>query len=222
VAQAYADYSDFARAVEALTARLVADRVRVAQQYRDLMERVAAGEVDAASLRAEYDRLVAEQSGQLARDLSDLGVRYYESMLNLHRAYVDRLFDHLAAPTRTVSTNDQAPPAPPPTPSIVELHLAGRMGYSVEAAFSIENKREDPADVFFLLSDFTSAGVEPFRPFLELDPPRLLLEPHEERDVTVRVALDPDRFEAGRRYFAQVLVRGTEELELRLVLDVGD
>jgi hypothetical protein len=176
-------------------------------------------------LRADYDRLVTEQSGQLARDLTALGVRYYQSMLDLNRAYVDRLFDDLAASARFYSGDDrqpQAAEAPPRAPSIVELQLQGRAGETVEAAFAVENKRDDPADVVFLLSDFSGAGGDPFRPALDLDPPRLRLEPHTEQTVNLRLQLDPEQFEAGSRYHAQVLVRGTEELELRLVVDVEE
>jgi hypothetical protein len=225
LAQPYADYPDFAKAFEDLTARSVAHQVRVVQRYRDLMQRVAAGEVDAVTLRAEYDRLVTEQSGQLARDLTALGVRYYQSMLDLNRAYVDRFFDDLAASARSFPVGDREPEPnepPPQAPAIVELRLQGRAGESVETGFAVENGREEPADVVFLLSDFSGDGVEPFRPALELDPPRLRLEPHTEQTVNLRLQLDPEQFQPGSRYHAQVLVRGTEELELRLVVDVDE
>jgi hypothetical protein len=223
LAQPYPGYSDFARAFEELTARSVADQVRIAERYRDLIRRVGSGEVDAVTLRAEYDRLVTEQSGQLARDLTALGMQYYESMLDLNRAYVDRLFDDLGASARAFPMGDQAPDGPlPQTPAIVELQLKGRAGEFVQAGFALENKREHPADVVFLFSEFTSAAGEPFRPALELDPPRLRLEPHEEQTVTLRLHLDPEQFQPGSRYHAQVLVRGTEELELRVVVDVEE
>jgi uncharacterized membrane protein len=76
--------------------------------------------------------------------------------------------------------------------------------------------------VSFLVSEFTSTGGGAFRAELELDPPRLRLEPHEEQAVTLRLQLDPGRFAPGGQYEAQVLVRGTDDLELRILVEVDE
>jgi len=219
----YPDYSAFTRALEELTARSVADQVRVAQRFRELLQRVADGEVDMVTLRAQYDRLVAEQAAQLGRDLTTLGVRYYESMLDLNRAYADRLFDDLsaAAPGRDGDGGRPAADARA-APTVVELRLRGPVGARIEDGFVVENKRDEPSDVAFLLSEFTGDGAEPFRAVLELEPPRLRLEPRQEQTVVLRLELDPELFRPGEQYRAQLLVRGTDELELRLVVDVDE
>jgi len=220
MAQPYPDYAEFTRALEELTARSVADQVHAAQRFRELLQRVAAGEVDVVTLRGEYDRLLAEQAAQLGRDLTALGVRYYESMLDLNRAYVERLFDSLSDAAQRRESEEPVPARP--EPARVDLALRGRAGETVETGFVVENKRDEPSDVAFLLSDFVGDGGEPFRAALTLEPPRLRLEPRREQTVMLRLELEPERFRPGGHYTAQVLVRGTDELELRLLVDVDE
>src|SRR3954451_13244486 len=120
----------FTGLLEELTARSLAEQVRTAQRYRDLLQQVANGDLDVTALRAEHDRLVADHQAQLMRDITELGVRYYESILDLNRSYVDRLFDQLYA----AAGRAQDPGSPPAAqPSAVELRLAGRPGDPVEA-----------------------------------------------------------------------------------------
>jgi hypothetical protein len=211
----------YAQIFEELTARSVAEQVRTAQRYRELLQQVANGDLDAAALRAEHERLLAEHQGQLARDITELGVRYYESLLDLNRAYVDRLFDQLAAAARTTQGDATAAPTQsPPETVAVDVSLRGRAGELVEASFAVENHRDETAEVVFYASEFTGETGEPFRIPLELDPPRLLLAPHTEHAVRLRIRLDPDRFLPGNQYRAQLLVRGAEQLELHIVIDV--
>jgi hypothetical protein len=222
--QAYSDPAHFAGLLEELTARSVADQVRTAQRYRELLQRIAAGDLDAAALRAEHDRLVAANQTELAHDLSSLLVRYYEAVLDLNRSYVDRLFDQLtwAASARSPSGEHDGAPAAEPPPAAVELVLTGRAGGAAEAGFAIENKRPEPAEVTFLVSDFTGPNGEAFRPELDIEPPRFHLAPQAERRVTLTLHLDPEHFKPGGRYRGEVLVRGGEDLELHLSVEVEE
>jgi hypothetical protein len=85
----------------------------------------------------------------------------------------------------------------------------------------IENKRETTAEISFVVSDFVDgAGGHPFRPPLEIQPPRLTLGPHEEAEVSLRLPLLHERFRSGHDYRALVLVRGHDALELLLTVRV--
>lgn len=216
--------ANFTGLFEELTARSLSEQVRTAQLYRDLLQRVAAGDLDAAALRAEHDRLFADHQAQLARDIAQLGVRYYESILDLQRAYVDRLFEQLDAAARTTRGAVPTPEAaqPEPDPVAVDIALRGNPGDRVEAGFAVENNRLETAEVVFYASEFSGDDGAVFRVPLELDPPRILLAPHTEHPVTLALVLDPERFKPGGRYRAQVLVRGGDQLELRLTVDVEE
>jgi hypothetical protein len=207
----------FTGLLEELTARSLAEQVRTAQRYRDLLQQVAAGDLDATALRGEHDRLVADHQAQLMRDITELGVRYYQSILDLNRAYVDRLFDQLYAAAGRAQAERVADPA---EPAAVALSVAGRAGERVQAGFAVENSRDVPADIVFYASEFTGDDGTVFRVPLELDPPRVLLAAHGEHPFTLAITLDPEHFRPGGRYRAQVLVRGGEELELHLTVEV--
>jgi hypothetical protein len=222
MAQPYTDPSEVTRAFEALAARALADQSRAVQRYRELLQQVARGEIDAATVRAEYERLVGQQAARLAKDLTTLGVNYYQSMLDLNRVYTDQLFDDLAtsATGRAARNGGEQNTAQPA--AAVELRLYGRAGDQVAGRFVIENKRASPANVVFLVSDFTDGMGGTFRAWHEWNPPRLTLDAHQEHPVTIRLFLDPAFFTAGRRYQAEVVVRGNDDLELHLVVDVAE
>lgn len=116
--------SDFAGQLEKLISRSLVDRV---QRYRDLLAQVAAGDVSAVALGA-HDSASSERQAQLAREFAALGVRYYQSNLDLHCAYADRLLQQLAAGARTsheppASEAPQESPAPQ-TPPVAQESVA--------------------------------------------------------------------------------------------------
>jgi len=222
MAQLYGDTRDLAGVLHDLAARSVSDQARALERYRDLVNDLARGELDADAVRAQYDRLVAEQSAELTRDLTSLGVSYYQRLIEINRAYLDRVFDELGASRRAAphsSHDDRDHRAAPP---IVDLRLRGRVGEVARGSFVIENKRPDTAKVRFLVSDLDSGGREPFRAPLLIDPPRFELGPHTERSVTLALQLDREQFDPGRTYHGEVLVRSNDDLTLRLTIDVDD
>jgi hypothetical protein len=221
MAQPYTDPNEVRRTFEALAARSLADQSRIALRYRELLQQVARGEIDPVTVRTEYERLVSQQAAKLAKDLTTLGMNYYQSMLDLNRVYTDQLFDNLAASASgRVAQGDGAKQDIPEAVAVTELRFHGRVGDEVSGGFVIENKRANPANVVFLVSDFTDGMGGTFRAPHEWDPPRLTLDPYQEHPVTVRLFLDPAFFTAGRKYRAEVVVRGNDDLELQLVVDI--
>jgi hypothetical protein len=220
MAQPYSDPSEVTRAFEALTARSLADQSHTVLRYRELLQQLARGEIDPVTVRTGYERLVREQAARLAKDLTTLGMNYYQSMLDLNRAYTDQLFDDLAASAPGRTTQDGAEQHIAQPAAAIELRLHGRAGDKVTGGFVIENKRASPANVVFLASDFTDGMGGTFRAPLEWDPPRLTLGAYHEHSVTLSLELDPAFFTAGCQYQAEILVRGNDDLELRLVVDI--
>jgi hypothetical protein len=222
MAHTYTDGRDLASVLQELAARSVGDQARALERYRELVQQLANGELSAEAVRAQYDRLVAEQSAQFARDLTALGVSYYQSLIDLHRSYIDRLFDELASPERSPQPDTDEPRQSgeaPPSP--VDLKLHGRVGEIVQSSFVITNKQEETAEIMFLVSDFAGGGGGPFRAPVRLDPPRFTLRPRDEQRVTLSVDLDPGLFGSGR-YGGEILVRGNDDFMLLITIDVEE
>jgi hypothetical protein len=227
MADTYTNGAELASILQQLAARSAGDQARALERYRGLVEQVARGELSADAVRAQYDRLVAEESARFTRELVALGVRYYQSLIDLNRAYVDRLFDELGAAERASQARashvyEQRDRHSEPVITVVDLELRGRLGETVRAGFAIENKRADPAEVVFLVSDFVGGNQEPFRAPVRLDPPRFPIPPHGERRVELSVELDPALFAAGHRYRGEVLVRSQDEFTLRVAVEVEE
>src|SRR5262249_50814797 len=74
-------------------------------------------------------------------------------------------------------------------------------------------------EISFLISEFVGPpGTIPFRPPLQLKPPRFTLDPREEGVVTLTLPLLPELFTPGQRYTAKIVVGGYDHMELILTV----
>jgi hypothetical protein len=220
MAQTFTDGRELATVLQELAARSVSDQARALERYRELIQQLADGELSAEAVRAQYDRLVAEQSAHLARDVTAIAVSYYQSLIDLHRSYMDRLFDQLASAERVPRAPDDEPGETSEVPSsTIDLMLRGQVGDIVRSSFAITNKQAETTLVMFFVSDFAGDGGDPFRAPIRLDPPRVTLRPRDEQRVTLSVDLDPAMFAPGR-YRGEILVRGNDDFTLLITIDV--
>jgi hypothetical protein len=218
------DFQDIGQWFQNLATRSIADQMRAAQRYAELLQRLGRGELFAQSVRDEYLRFVREETTEYARNLAALSLNYYQALDTLGRTYNDRFFDQVLG----ARPNERPQPAvaeatAPDTarhaavPRQVELALHAPLGAVATRSFVLENKQAEPAEISFLVSDFVGpAGTEPFRAALQFEPSRFSIAPGEERSVTLRLDLPADQFAPGQRYTATVLVRGYDDLELML------
>jgi hypothetical protein len=211
---------DLARWIQDVTARSLADQRRAAERYNDLLQRMQHGELDEQQVRDEFLRFARDESAQYARDLAQLSLNFYTALLDLGRAYNDRFFDQvLHGRAREAQAGNGRPAASGPRQ--VTLDLRGAAGQEATAGFVIENRREAPADITFMVADFVdAAGGSPFRPPLQIQPAWLNLGPHAEAGVTLRLPLPPELFVPGHNYHTKVVVHGYDDLELLLNVNV--
>ena len=210
---------DFARWLQDLTARSVADQQRAAERYTELMQRVARGELSEQQVREEFLRFSGEASTRYASDLAQLSLSYYTALLDLGRAYNERFYDHVLRGHPHPTQSEYGPTASPRRQ--VQLDLRGILGQEATAGFVIENKHSAPAEISFVFSDFVDvAGGRPFRPLLQLDPASLTLGPDAEAEVRLRLPLVPEQFAAGHQYRTKIVVHGYDELVLVLSVKV--
>lgn len=208
------DPQDIGKWTQELTARSLAEQMRALQRYQELAQRVARGELSEQRLREEYLRFAQEESARYARNLAALSLNYYGALIDLSRGYNDRLFDQMLGNAAS-SDNNSKPPAAPPRRVEMELHAPA--GQDAIGAFVIENKRSEPADISFIISEFAGApGTATFRSPLQIQPARFSIGPFEERVVTLQLPLHAQMFTPGQRYRATVIVRGYDDLELGL------
>ena len=103
------------------------------------------------------------------------------------------------------------------------MDLRAPIGEDAVGSFVLQNKRSDPADISFIVSEFSGPDDGPlFRPPVRITPPRFSMSPRSEQAVEIRVPVLSDLFEPGKPYTATVAVRGQEALELVLTVWAED
>lgn len=203
---------------QAWLAELTRRSVEDLRRYQELVARVveAAGQGD-DRLRDALYRAAQEASARYLQDASRLGLQYYASLSDLGRRYAERVYDEVVGtPASGEPRRHQAPPAEP-----ITCALGGPLGGAARGRFTIENKRDAPVDVSFFVSDFQdAAGGAPFNVPVTFEPPHLPIDPRGEAAVAIEIPLDPGLFDPHHRYVASLLVRGHDDLAMRLVVDV--
>lgn len=207
------DTVDIGQWIRRLTTKAVEEQTRALRRYGELIQRVTEGDIDSDAVREEAVRFVREESARYARSLASLTLSYQDALLDLDRARNDEFFNALVAAGQDVA------PAPNAART-VPLELTGPVGSEVSASFLIENRKDQPTDVSFAVSDFVDRDQRvSFRPPLQITPSRLRLEPRESQRVRVSLPLLPQVFEPQVHYEATIVVRGYEEIELRLIVE---
>lgn len=212
--------NDYYSWLQDLTTRSVEEQTRAYQRYNDLVQRALRGEFNEPRLREDLLRFATEETSRYTREVAQLSVDYYVSLLELGRRSNERLYEQIVGGRR--SSRDREPqrdggPAAQGPPRQVSLELQGEVGAAATASFVIENKREEPAEISFQISDFVDlAGGAPFGAALQVQPTRLALGSRQEAEVILRLPLPADLFAPDHRYTARVVVRGYDELELIL------
>jgi hypothetical protein len=215
---------DLVERMRQLMARSMEEQFRASQRYYEVMQRAGRGELLTKLGGEEYWRFVQEEGPRYARNLVTLSLDYYNALIEMGRSYNDLFYDQ-ALRVRDVA----APASPSPTgpesrpPRRVEIGMRGAVGSEATASFSLENKRNEPLEISFFVSDFISpTDTASFRPPLQIHPLRFTMAPGEERTVTLRLPLTADCFAPGQRYTATILARGYDHLELGVNLLVDE
>src|SRR5512132_1585573 len=158
-----ADSGDIYGWLRDVTTRSVAD----IQRYQNLVQSVLRGEISEQQFREGCLSFAREKTDSYLRELGQLSLNYYSSLHQLSRAYADQFFERVLQ-----DQSERGRREPDRQPRRIELPLRGPVNQEARASFAIENKRSEPADISFLLSEFTEVGGgSAFRPRLEFEPP---------------------------------------------------
>jgi predicted flap endonuclease-1-like 5' DNA nuclease len=207
--------NDVARWIQEITRRALTEQVHSWQRYTDFIQRIARGELDEQSVREEYMRFSREEGLRYARQLTGLSLSYYNQLVELSRAYNEQFFNQVFKTPASGEAGDER------IAQQVEMGLRGALGGEAGGSFVLENKNAESADISFLVDEFRDEkGEHPFRPPLQIQPPRFRLGPRQEIVVHLALPLLPELFAPGHTYTTTVLVRGYEDLELLLRVKV--
>jgi hypothetical protein len=205
---------EITRLIQELVKRSTAEQVHTLQRVNQLLQRVSHGDLDQKQIQEEFMQFARSESNRYVNDLARLSLSFYNAFLELNSNYNERFFSQVSGEVYRDSAGMKRPWQQ------VNLALTGVVGQEIVRSFVIENKQAAPADISFLVSEFTDSAnpQDVFRPSLQLEPARCTLRPGEERVVKLRLPLLPALFAAGRQYQATVVVRGYDDLTLALTV----
>jgi hypothetical protein len=199
---------DVATSIRNLLAKLAEEQRRSADWTDQLGRSLARGQPDLSVVSHELLAFMRESAGEYSRSLLSLRYDYSKARHQLSRQYIDRLANRILRAATGAGASATIPG------QRAEVALTGPVGGQASAPFLIKNDQAQPEEITFIVSEFSDlSGQPPFRPPLRLDPPQLLLNPGEERVVTLQLQLLPELFVPGRLYRTIVTVRG-RNLEL--------
>lgn len=205
---------DIRQFIQELISRSATDNMQNLQRFGDMLRRMSRGNVDQETIREEFLEFARDESERYVRDLTRVGLNFYNTLLELNRHYNDRFFSQVFEENYRYR---DVPDAEPARPRTVQMELHGPLGEEAVRSFVIENKQNEPVSVSFLVSEFTDeANTISFRPPLQLYPARFTLRPGEEHVVNLQIPLLKEFFLPGQRYSATVVVSGYDDLVLDL------
>lgn len=174
-------------------------------RYQMLVERVASGEIPPSRVQDEGRRFLEQHAPELLSEVMNLGLTFVGQLQRSSTTFAEGMYDRVLGP------DTESSPAPEPP---ICIDLRGPAGSALSAAIVVENTRLDSAEVVCRGSDFAPrAGGRPFRSGLEVVPARFTLAPGEQRDVALRLPLDPALFAPGADYVATLRISGAGEHE---------
>jgi hypothetical protein len=170
-----------------------------------LVERVSAGEIPPSKVQDQGRRFLEQHAPEFLSEVMDLGLTYVGQLQRSSTNFAEGLYDCVLGP----DTERSPSPEPP-----ICVDLRGPAGSVLSAAIVVENTRLDSAEVVCRGSDFAPrAGGQSFRSGLEVVPARFTLAPREQRDVILRLPIDPSLFAPGADYVASLQISGAGEHE---------
>ena len=105
--------------------------------------------------------------------------------------------------------------------TVIDLDISGPIGGAASRDFVLENPHDSAAQIRFVATNFRDGEAEvKAKPLFA--PARIDIPAAGEQVVSVRVKLDPRKFQAGHRYCANVAVDGFDDMVLRVHLTVNE
>jgi hypothetical protein len=232
---------DLRRLVHSTANRMLEESLRNLRQHNEVRRLIARGDLTDLELNAAYHDYERQAGAFYRQAIADLTVRYHASLAELGVDYSRRFYDEIltkyadgvegrpagAGPSWSFTTSAGGPDATASSratsvdgqrPKRVALELHAPSGAVASGAFTLENRRDETAEVSFEVSRWTASDGSLVEVPVVLSPPELQIAARASADVTIAVRLVPDVFALDQLYTASIVVKGYDGLELVLTV----
>jgi len=196
-----------------LVAKSVEAQARLARDAADVLRRAGTQTEVPASL-LDRDRLQAwgREGTQYWNDVITLGMGYLNNVIAVTQNAAGRFLQDVDAVARP--TNGMAAPARVP------IELNGSEGQPITTQVTVSNTRGATRRVEFEVGRFSGPNG-PFHPHVTFDPAHSILAPGQERQVSMRIAIDPKDAAAGEVCHGEVHILGGDDVVLVLTIRIA-
>ena len=232
---------DLRRLVHSTANRMLEESLRNLRQHNEVRRLIARGDLTDLELNAAYHDYERQAGAFYRQAVADLTVRYHASLAELGVDYSRRFYDEIltkyadgvegrpagagpgwsfttSAGGQDATASSRATSVDGQRPKRVALELHAPSGAVASGAFTLENRRDEPAEVSFEVSRWTASDGSLVEVPVVLSPPELQIAPRASADVTIAVRLVPDVFALDQLYTTSIVVKGYDGLELVLTV----
>lgn len=184
---------------------------RAVKTYRAQLDRVAAGESTPSEVERDTAGYLAKQVPQYLQQLAQSYFGLLNGLNETRALYEENYFRGVLA--KMNGGKDAA---------AVFLRLTAPLGSTASASLSVTNTTGEKTIVSYLATEVRRAdGVgRAFDPKVSVMPERLELNPGEERDVALALALDEKEYDAGAPYVGTLYLNGDSGLHVEVQLQI--
>jgi hypothetical protein len=196
-----------------LVARSMEAQARLARDASEVLRRAGA-QTDVPASLLDRDQLEAwgREGVQYWNDVVTLGLGYVNNVIAVTQNAAGRFLQDVDSVARPSS--HQAAPARIP------IDLAAAAGKPITTQVTISNTRGATRRVEFEVGRFTGPNG-PFHPHVTFDPAHSILAPGQERQVELRVEIDPKDGAAGDVCHGELRILGGDDVVLLLTIRIA-
>ena len=177
---------DLRRLVHSTANRMLEESLRNLRQHNEVRRLIARGDLTDLELNAAYHDYERQAGAFYRQAVADLTVRYHASLAELGVDYSRRFYDEIltkyadgvdgrpagagpswsfttSAEGRDATASSRATSVDGQRPKRVALELHAPSGAVASGAFTLENRRDEPAEVSFEVSRWTASDGQPGR-----------------------------------------------------------
>lgn len=191
--------------------------VELLQNSADLSYRLMRCGLQAGLPAADAKENSLEDAAEVVKDLIQVNVGYYSTLVDLNLAFTSRLLNAVGSESVSPSAANSSRQT---SATVPEMKLVAKVGEHLRVPFRVENNRAETTVVSFHLTPFTRAGQsEAIHAEASFDPPEITLDPYQEVQIFLSLPVTP-MFSPAGVYKATLAVEGMDAMRIEITLEV--